>query len=349
MVKLAVAFLLPGGLLLSSCQVPLAPPTDIAATTAPAITATQINEQEVDVPFETIAQGETGKEVVDTLTAMRLQLLTSNEQTQGFETLVTPQALADLRRVDFERYIVVALLQGVQTGTNYQTVIEGITRQNNRLIAHTQVSEPSSQNAVTATYNSSYHLVRIERRHIPSQDLVLVLQAQMLTPTSRGAPTAAATFSGSEVDVPFVTIALTEGVMNIPYDESWSKPRLLLLLTSPEQISQIESWVSPQTLAALQQVDFEHHAVVALFRGRQGSTNYQTIIERITRRDDHLIVYAQFWEPNSKMASGAAITAPYHLVRIDKQQVPGPQSELALQAQMLTPIPPENFLFRLFK
>ena len=144
--------------------------------------------------------------------------------------------------------------------------------------------------------------------------------------------------AGSEVDVPFETIAVGElGMSSTP--DAPTNPQLLLL-TSLEQIGDSANRLPPEALADLEQVDFEQYAVVVLFRGRQGSTNYQTVIERITRQDNNLRVFAQFWYPSPLYESGAAVTSPYHLVKVDKQHISGRSVELALQAHMLTPTPP---------
>ena len=114
----------------------------------------------------------------------------------------------------------------------------------------------------------------------------------------------------------------------------------MLLLTSPNQLVRFQDQVNPETRTDLQQVDFQQYAVVALLRGRKPSTNSQTVIERITRQDDRLTVYAQFWEPNPAYASAAAETSPYHLVKIDSAQLPAQPVELVLQPYGLTPTPP---------
>jgi hypothetical protein len=145
--------------------------------------------------------------------------------------------------------------------------------------------------------------------------------------------------ASGEVDVPFETVAVNESGANIDA-HVMREGAQLLLLTSPNQLVSTQDQVNPETWSDLQQVDFPQHAVVALFRGRKPSTNYQTMIERITRRNDRLIVYAQFWEPNPAYASAAAETSPYHLVKIDISQLPAQPVELVLQPYELTPTPP---------
>ena len=164
----------------------------------------------------------------------------------------------------------------------------------------------------------------------------LLLAGCHLSPVTLPAATPPTT---GEIEIPFETVAVNESGANIDA-HVMREGAQLLLLTSPNQLVSIQDQVNPETWAHLQQVDFQQHAVVALFRGRKPSTNYQTVIERITRQDDRLIVYAQFWEPNPAYASAAAETSPYHLVKIDSSQIPAQPVELVLQPYVLTPTPP---------
>lgn len=106
------------------------------------------------------------------------------------------------------------------------------------------------------------------------------------------------------------------------------------------EVTLLQDFVNPETLAALQTVDFERNNVVALFRGFKGSSNYQTVIEQITQKNGQLIVYAQFWEPSPYFASALEITSPYHLVKIEKAQITIIEPTLVLHSYVLTPTPP---------
>jgi hypothetical protein len=59
--------------------------------------------------------------------------------------------------------------------------------------------------------------------------------------------------------------------------------------------------------------------------------NYPVIIDQVALLDGRLVVGAQFWEPGPNLASGAAITHPVHMVRIDKQDLPPGPLVLDLQ------------------
>ncbi|BAM01517.1 protease complex subunit PrcB family protein [Caldilinea aerophila] len=173
---------------------------------------------------------------------------------------------------------------------------------------------------------------------LPSLWPLLAVAALLLAgcQLSQVMPPAAAPPASGEVEIPFETIALDEIGVNV---ELGLIPQLILL-TSSDDAAKIKDWVKAEVYTQLESLDFEQYAIVALFRGRKPSTNYQTVIERIERQGNRLIVYAQFWEPNPAWASATTETSPYHLVKIDRRQVPVSSVELVLQAHMLTPTPP---------
>jgi len=159
---------------------------------------------------------------------------------------------------------------------------------------------------------------------------VVACQPQPLTPQPLTPPPV--------TELPFETVAQDEWGVN---DEMDAEPQLVLLTTA-DDLTNIKDLVNEEDFANLQQVDFQDYFVVALFRGWRPSSNYQTIIERITRRNDALTVEAQFWEPSPKWASAAAITSPYHIVKIAKDGLEPAQLELTLNTYTITPTPPAD-------
>ena len=117
-------------------------------------------------------------------------------------------------------------------------------------------------------------------------------------------------------ELPFETIGAEafggEG-REYPGDE----PKLVLLLSAAD-IKPIEPWINAADVTALQQVDFTDSAAIALFQGMQNSTGYGVVIERVGLRGQTLVVQAQFWDPAPGSEVGAALTSPYHLVKIPK-------------------------------
>jgi hypothetical protein len=144
-----------------------------------------------------------------------------------------------------------------------------------------------------------------------------------------------------EVEVPFETIALNDsgGDIDITLHQIGGEPQVFLL-TGPDQLAELESWVNPPTWAALQKVDFQQHALIALFRGHKPSSNYQTIIQRITKQAGKLMIQAKFWEPSPHWESTTAVPFPYHIVKIARNYVSSAQLELVLAPTLITLTPP---------
>jgi len=173
--------------------------------------------------------------------------------------------------------------------------------------------------------------VLIHRRAIVAMVAVAVLFVIACQPLPPQPPT-----PPPVTDLPFETVAQDEWGVN---DEMGAEPQLMVL-TTLDDLTKVKDLVSEEDFANLQQIDLQDYFVVALFRGWRPSSNYQTIIERITRRNDTLTVEAQFWEPGAIASEGE--TSPYHVVKIAKDGLEPAQLELTLQAYTITPTPPAN-------
>jgi hypothetical protein len=153
------------------------------------------------------------------------------------------------------------------------------------------------------------------------------------TVMGKGAPSPALV----ERDLPFETIERGESDY---YQFHPTEPPHIFLIASAEETSRLAGWVSTTAQQALAQLDYQRYFVIALFRGHFGSSGYDAIIQRITRRDEGLVVHAQFWAPSPYYAVTAANSKPYHLVRVLRDGGPLQTAELMLESQVVTPTPP---------
>lgn len=127
----------------------------------------------------------------------------------------------------------------------------------------------------------------------------------------------------------FETISLETYGVAVDFEDTFPK---LFLLVEPADIAQVEALLTPQDRQTLQEIDFEEYAVIGLFRGREPSSNYDTVITRLTKYyGSTLIVEATFYVPGSLGLSHAVVTSPYHLVKVPKAQV----SRLELQSRVV--------------
>ena len=182
----------------------------------------------------------------------------------------------------------------------------------------------------------------------PTTDPTLTPNASLappLAPSISPLPTLAS--AASAVPMPttdtriisFETLGLNESGVDIRASETSKEPQLQVV-NDAEQAMALESMVRPEDFGRLLAVDYENYAVVALFRGWQGSSNYQIVIQQISRTGDQLIISADLWEPSPYYASTAELTYPYHLITIARKDLPSNQISLQLESTMITPTPP---------
>lgn len=161
--------------------------------------------------------------------------------------------------------------------------------------------------------------------------LILLTTVKMLVACHMNA---APPLQPGEVNVPFETMAQDQ--WGVDHDPSHREPKLFLLATK-EELPQVKDLVDQKVMRQLEQVDFQQYMIVALFRGTKPSSNYQTTITRLTQKDNELIVYAQFWEPNTAYASATAYTSPYHIIKLASNNFNTTKAKLVLQSIVLTP------------
>jgi hypothetical protein len=127
-----------------------------------------------------------------------------------------------------------------------------------------------------------------------------------------------------EVAIPFETLILEEWG-GFPYYQG-QEPQLILL-TTPEEVDRLADKVSSEVLEQIRRVNFTDYAVLALFRGLQTTSNYETVIERIVRQNNLLLVFARFRDPEG----GAAVsTSPFHIIKLLKEEINHEQMKLEL-------------------
>ncbi len=146
-----------------------------------------------------------------------------------------------------------------------------------------------------------------------------------------------------EVVIPFETIAVNQMESRLPdvvgdsaivadfspaffADDADNMQRepLVFLVDAPEDVTPFASWLPPEILSAVANVDFQEYAVFAYFAGIRGG-GLDGYIARIAARDDGtLVVYA----PLRLFSAGTSdVTFHGHIVKIRRQDVPFALSE----------------------
>lgn len=143
-----------------------------------------------------------------------------------------------------------------------------------------------------------------------------------------------------ETELPFETIERNDTYS--PEEGYGGRKPHVILATSRGEIEKLEGVVSQEALDRLTELDFERYFALALFRGRQATSGYDTVIERVAKQGDKIVVYAQFWEPSPDYAVFSAATSPYHIIKVRRSDGVSTQVELVLQSQVVTPTAPSH-------
>ncbi len=114
----------------------------------------------------------------------------------------------------------------------------------------------------------------------------------------------------------------------------------VIRIAEPGEIGQLEGLISQEALGQLAGLDFQQSFALLLLRGRQANTGYATLIEQVARRDDQLVIYAQFWEPSGYYEVQPEATSPYHLIKVRRDETVAQITDVVLRSQMVTPTPP---------
>jgi len=119
-----------------------------------------------------------------------------------------------------------------------------------------------------------------------------------------------------ETNLPFETIEQrdTSGTGKV-YE---SKQPGLIVIAVSEETPNLDALVTSKAQARLQSLDYNPHFVIVIFQGWKPTTRYSIQIERVTRRENTVTIYALFREPKPDEPKGDEVTSPYHLVQVQK-------------------------------
>ena len=167
--------------------------------------------------------------------------------------------------------------------------------------------------------------------------VILLLALWLLTACAPPGPTPTPT--PEETNLPFETIEREDFGYN--YLARPNEPQRVFLIRSTDEITRIPSgWISPDAEKALAQLDYQRYFALALFRDLSGSSGYDVIIQRVSRRNDKLVLHVQFWAPSPHYSETALATRPYHVIKVLRDGGALEETGLVLESQLLTPTPP---------
>jgi hypothetical protein len=131
-----------------------------------------------------------------------------------------------------------------------------------------------------------------------------------------------------EIELPFESI---DRASEFPSSIRSGRQPSVVLVTRAEEIEEhLSGRVEARALTALQSFDFGKYFVVAVFRGGTTLGGYSVTIRRVARRGEQLVVYAELGESSPRFPKPAITTAPYHLVRVQRDGVALEQENVVL-------------------
>lgn len=113
----------------------------------------------------------------------RVVLVTNQDDAIQLTGLISQEALDLLAELDFKQYSAIVVFCGQRASSGYDVIIERLVRKNDTIIVYTQFWEPSPYWEVLDTETSPYHLIEVRRDDNVSQEIELVLQSPVVTPT----------------------------------------------------------------------------------------------------------------------------------------------------------------------
>jgi len=123
--------------------------------------------------WETIDKSETQPDW--TMQAPNLMLITDEEDIPTLGNLISSTAISGLQNLDYEQSYAVLAFRGQQPSSGYGIEIEDISRQENRVVIHTQTTESIEEADTPSEPASPYHLIRVDRFYEEGDELDFAL------------------------------------------------------------------------------------------------------------------------------------------------------------------------------
>ncbi len=129
-----------------------------------------------------------------------------------------------------------------------------------------------------------------------------------------------------EQNVLFETIELqfeSPGTGDKQYQDK--SPRISVI-SSSEDVTAFDGTISTESQQVLMDTDYDQYLVVIAFHGQIETTGYGIGIKRITQSGRNVRVYTELIRPKPDQLLGLMVTSPYHIVRLDRKDIPSQQS-----------------------
>jgi len=92
----------------------------------------------------------------------------------------------------------------------------------------------------------------------------------------------------------------------------------LVVIASPDNVSQIEQFISDDAAARLASIDYGTHFAIIAFDGLKPASGYKILVSQVSRAEDTVYVFAQCLEPAADDVQADEVSSPYHLIEVEK-------------------------------
>ena len=146
---------------------------------------------------------------------------------------------------------------------------------------------------------------------------VVCLSACLADPSDRPSTPLSQGLAAPREQLPFVSVARGDS-----FTADLTAPTLLVA-GSPDEARHLTMLLSePEMAHQVAAVDVGADWVVAVFRGRMGSSGYGVTIQEICRKPDRVQIIVELTDPDPAQNVSDVITYPYHVVRVPRDRVP---------------------------
>ena len=97
----------------------------------------------------------------------------------------------------------------------------------------------------------------------------------------------------------------------------------VFVLAKKEDIQLVERHISTPSTQTLENLDFKHTFALVIFQGARASTGYGVEIQEIRQKDHQIDIFTIFSEPAPDIEKGAAISSPFEVVALPRNDLQG--------------------------
>jgi hypothetical protein len=92
----------------------------------------------------------------------------------------------------------------------------------------------------------------------------------------------------------------------------------LTVVTSSQQVSELQDYVYSFVLQQVSETDFSTYLILAVFQGYRGVSNYSIDVEDVVRQGRTITVYTEFLDPDPAEVIVNITSSPYYVLKVKK-------------------------------